>query len=266
MDFTNINDPAGVKALLDQLRTSQAWQDSVASGNRNEAVQNPLAQVPVPPSEPPATQPSTTIASLLSQLQAPSSPTFTSPGSTLPEPRDVGTSTGGYYPAPTQDAPVATIRQPSPAPPARKQDVRWLSFQQSLPHLARLGNDPSFALIVAQKMKQEQADLESQLHEERKAILRKHEEKVKLARTKANIVGGLSRHEADMMSDAFRKELRKFDLERALTAWDGLVTKQQAVLEGLDVPGMFITDASADRERQQRIIQVLEGIASGDAS
>lgn len=83
-----------------------------------------------------------------------------------------------------------------------------------------------------------------------------------------------------MLSDAYKKELKKFDVERVLVAWDGLVAKQQAALENLRVPTMFKTDISTDREvtdlighksslshlvtseqRQQRVIQVLEGIS-----
>lgn len=82
-----------------------------------------------------------------------------------------------------------------------------------------------------------------------------------------------------MLSDAYKKELKKFDTERVLVAWDGLVAKQQSALENLRVPAMFKTDISTDREvtdviaqkrslphlltseqRQQRVIQVLEGI------
>ena len=50
------------------------------------------------------------------------------------------------------------------------------------------------------------------------------------------------------MSDAFRQELRKFDAQRVLPAWDGLVAKQQARLEALGVPAMFPTTAKSDRE------------------
>ena len=51
-----------------------------------------------------------------------------------------------------------------------------------------------------------------------------------------------------MLSDAYEKELKKFDAERVLVAWDGLVTKQQATLESLQVPTMFKTDITTDRE------------------
>jgi len=51
-----------------------------------------------------------------------------------------------------------------------------------------------------------------------------------------------------MMNDAFRKELQKFDSERVLFAWDGLLQKQQSSLEALGVPTMFPTDSRANRE------------------
>lgn len=51
-----------------------------------------------------------------------------------------------------------------------------------------------------------------------------------------------------MMSSAFRKELQKFDAERVLPAWDGLVSKQQTALENLGVPTMFNTGLDTDKE------------------
>ena len=50
------------------------------------------------------------------------------------------------------------------------------------------------------------------------------------------------------MSDAFLRELKKFDTERALPAWDGLVRGQQARLEALKVPTMFVTNDAGDVE------------------
>ena len=50
------------------------------------------------------------------------------------------------------------------------------------------------------------------------------------------------------LTDAFRAELRKFDRQRALPAWDGLVTKQQTALEGWGAPTMFPTALQPDRE------------------
>jgi hypothetical protein len=50
------------------------------------------------------------------------------------------------------------------------------------------------------------------------------------------------------MSDGFRTELRKFDAERVLPAWDGLIRSQQARLEALKVPAMFVTNDASDAE------------------
>lgn len=50
------------------------------------------------------------------------------------------------------------------------------------------------------------------------------------------------------MSDAYQKELHKFDSERVLVAWDGLIAKQQAALENMAVPAMFVTETKTDRE------------------
>ncbi len=53
---------------------------------------------------------------------------------------------------------------------------------------------------------------------------------------------------AQAMTESFRAELQKFDRERVLPTWDGLVTKQQAALEALGVPAMFPTTLATDRE------------------
>ena len=51
-----------------------------------------------------------------------------------------------------------------------------------------------------------------------------------------------------MMTEGFRRELQKFDTERALPAWDGLIKKQQTTLESLGVPSMFPTTDAEDRK------------------
>lgn len=51
-----------------------------------------------------------------------------------------------------------------------------------------------------------------------------------------------------MMADAYKKDLHRFDAERVLVAWDGLVVKQQAALENLRVPTMFVTSDKANRQ------------------
>lgn len=51
-----------------------------------------------------------------------------------------------------------------------------------------------------------------------------------------------------MLSDAYKRELLRFDQDRALAAWEGLFTKQQESLAMLGVPSMFSTTAKTDRE------------------
>ncbi|KAI0771527.1 Alpha/Beta hydrolase protein [Trametes elegans] len=198
------------------------------------------------------------VASLLSQLQTSSAfaevagpirlpeahqPAYARPPAGIPD-----------FPGPDDARPsrprtgsVATATAPGPTPTPR-QDLRTCTFQQALPYLARLSEDEGF-LKALRSMRAEQADLERQLWKERRDIQRKHEETVNTARTKASIIGaGLTQYEAEAMTDSFRKELQKFDRDRALHAWDGLLAKQQAALEALGVPTMFPTALEKDRE------------------
>jgi hypothetical protein len=280
MNFTNINDPAGIKALLEQLRSSQAWQESIGGGaDPNGAAKNPpptsttpqptatppTSITPVPLIQPPATtsdvsKPSSSVADLLSQLNSsehkiPSRPSQPSTSRFTTQQPSLQLSHAASYRSTTQppeDSVHHTITS--------GQDLRMMSFQQALPRLTQLAESTDFVAAVAH-LREEQKDLERQLWEERIAIHRKHENKVKVTQTKASLIGGgISQHEADMLNDAFRKELRKFDAERVLFAWDGLLQKQQSTLESLGVPTMFPSDLRADREKQQRVVQVLEGI------
>jgi len=266
MDLSNINDPVGIKALLDKLRNSQAWQETIATqtpdpapvpaavsaGSSNDRI---LRNVDDPPTG--------SVAALLSLLQ-PASPGQTSPSdSNLPQ----QTVSSVIAPSRTYDTSSANHETQDSSlqldPPLRtNDDLRSCSFQEALSHLARLSSDPEFKRAVFD-MKQEQADLEQQLWDERRAILQKYESKVKLAVTKANLIGseGLSQYEADVMTEACKTEMSKFDRNRVLPAWDGLVSKQQAMLQSLNCPLMYVTNMAVDTQRQQRIIRVLESIS-----
>jgi hypothetical protein len=65
-----------------------------------------------------------------------------------------------------------------------------------------------------------------------------------------------------MIQTAFKKELDRFDRERALLAWDGLASKQQAMLASHSVPTMFVSTEIAARDVRSSSIymypQVLE--------
>ncbi|TCD70468.1 hypothetical protein EIP91_003229 [Steccherinum ochraceum] len=297
MDFTNINDPAGVKALLDQLRSSQAWQQVVGTSTSESTTTPPqptdtVSSVPSEPSEGPTDHepppvhvgfpqasasasassstsfaPPATVASLLSQLSAPaadpprdfhhpypsstptfgSAPAYRTPPILHPDPVHASSSTASAAAVPSS---------------ARKVDLRSCTFQQALPRLAQLAEDADFVAAVS-KMKHDQNNLERRLFDERRGVLKNQQERIKTARTKASMIGStISQFEADSMTSSFRRELNKFDTERALPAWDGLISKQQTELEGLGVPAMFLTTLTADRERQQRVVQVLTGMVA----
>jgi len=181
----NFNDPAGVVALLDQLKSSPAWQE--------------------------LTNTQVSVASLLCQLED-------------------------------------------------SEDISKFTFQQSLPIVSQLTDDPTF-IVALIKLKKGQDELERRLWSDRQAIYTKYDEKFKVAQTKANMIGTtVSQHEAEMLIDAFKKEIDQFDRDRVIPAWDGLVSRQQMELAHSGVPTMFVSNQADDRQRQQQIINVLENI------
>ncbi|KAF8640023.1 hypothetical protein AX17_001267 [Amanita inopinata Kibby_2008] len=235
MSFANINDSAAVSALLEQLKASKAWKDVIDShpDRQQSDVEHP---------HDPAPASSTSVARLLSQLQPSSSRTAEPPSRarTLAHPPHTSTAS-----LPSDIVPVV---RDEPTAGQERRDIKSYTFQQALPVLAKLSSDPAFVAKIGQ-LKKAQDELERRLWEERREIQRKHEEKVKVTKTKANMIGvGISKHEADMMNDACKKELEKFDRDRVLQAWDGLVAKQQATLAESNVPTMSVTSEKGARE------------------
>jgi hypothetical protein len=51
-----------------------------------------------------------------------------------------------------------------------------------------------------------------------------------------------------MLTQAYKKELRKFDTQRVRVVWDALISKQQAALESLGVPVMYVSHLTSDTE------------------
>lgn len=75
---------------------------------------------------------------------------------------------------------------------------------------------------------------------------------------RASIIGvDPSPRELDGLQKELDRQLLKFDSEQVLAGWDALVFKQQQALKALNVPTMFATTTEVDRERQQRIIQII---------
>jgi len=256
--FSHHQDPAGVKALLDQLRASQAWQQTIAN---SDTTPSPAHEEPLPTAS--SSPPSPTVASLLSQLSAPAvdpPPDASISQTALATPLAHSFKLSSL--PPPDSIPAAPTATTTPVPSsAPRQDLRSCTFQQALPHLARLAEDAEFVSAVT-AMKQNQNELERRLLDERRGVQKAQQEKVKKALTRASMIGAgtMTQYEANSMTEAFRRELVKFDTERALPAWDGLISKQQSELEGLGVPSMYLTTLTADRERQQRVVHVLAGM------
>ncbi|KAF8165104.1 hypothetical protein B0H34DRAFT_223031 [Crassisporium funariophilum] len=265
MNFTNINDAAGVAALLDQLKSSTAWQELA---NNTTPALPPPSQAPPPPESGDTNAGTenisnispvsgTSVASLLSQLKP------FSPGPSRPtgDPRYHG-EVQHVQAAPTQVLYQPELLNHSRITPEAQQDVKNFTFQQALPVISRLADDPS-VISAVKKMKTDQNELERSLWADREAIYRKYHEKLKIAQTRANMVGTtISQHELDMVTDAFKKEISRFDHDRVIPAWDGLLSRQQQELEHINVPRMFVTNEVQTRETQQQVVSVLESIVA----
>ena len=136
-----LKDPAGVKALLDQLRTSRAWQDAVTpipcpsdSGESRSIITSRSDGAKSQISSEKPDEPTTSVSSLLSQLQpVPLLPSFSHP---LPR-----TSTGV---PPVDTDHTASERLVPPTTTTDSGDHMAMSFQQALPHLANLSAKPEF--------------------------------------------------------------------------------------------------------------------------
>ncbi|KAJ3566961.1 hypothetical protein NP233_g6667 [Leucocoprinus birnbaumii] len=246
-DTDPFQDPASVQALLDQIKSSTAWQELAAASTSSQLTEPIPASSEEPATLPPKTSTSgPSVASLLSQLQSPEASSHPSSDISDVESRAQFTV--------EKRANV----QPDSAPP--KKDLRLFSFEESMPVILQLSRDSVFVEEM-KKIKRDQNALERQLWGERRSIHKKYEEKLKAAKTKASIIGGsISKHDAETLVDAHKKELLKFDRDRALPAWDSLVSQQQVKLQRLQVPTMHMTSNSEERELQQRVIQVLTSI------
>ncbi|KAF9451997.1 hypothetical protein P691DRAFT_756746 [Macrolepiota fuliginosa MF-IS2] len=250
----NFNDPIGVQALLDQIKSSSAWQElSAASAGPSEPPTVLRKEIVTNTAEPAVNNTSgSSVATLLSQLQSP--PDVWDSSKSITASSSVHSATNNQ-----EQLPGRTLSRPYVQPEgltASGQDIRLLDFDESMPLLLRLSRETSF-IDEMKKIKQDQDTLERQLWDERQAIHKEYEDKLKAAKTKC---ASISRHEAEMLVDAHKKELRRFDRDRALPAWDSLVSRQQAKLQRLQVPTMHITSDPSVRELQQRVIQLLTSI------
>lgn len=268
---------------MNSLRASQAWADLQAAQSAKEVAQSQKEntsssielktgqssisgtnETPLDVSvETKAESNVPSVAGLLSQLSSTSSQPVTRPSA--PYPVHNHALSQHSTDAPSLHDKVNTSTGNSALSPQHQlhpiqQNLRTVSFQQSLPIVSSLSEDPSFVEAVLQ-LRKDQDDLEQHLWDERQQIIEAQTEKVKVAMTKANMVGaGISERQANSIREGFVKQLDKFNTDRVFPAWDALVLRQQGKLETLGVPTMYRTESGLDRHRQQRIVQVLEGV------
>lgn len=163
-----VQDPTAVKALLDQLRTSQAWQDTLNSSSSHTSISSEQhAEVRESPAsaledvqtqsraQSSVTAPPASVASLLSQLKTSERTSIaidTSPLS-LADTRTAHQSSRNIS-RPSQELSPTRSEHRTPRPVAATssthvQDIRSISFQQALPHLTQLASNPRFLADVS---------------------------------------------------------------------------------------------------------------------
>lgn len=158
-----VQDPAAVQALLDQLRASQVWRDTLNSTSSHinseqraevpESTPSTLEDIPGESrAQSPDIAPPASVASLLSQLRTSE---WTSVAISTPP---VSGSRTTHQPSqnispPSQDLPTKPEHR-TPRPDVATsfthvQDIRSMSFQQALPRLTQLASDPGFLTAVS---------------------------------------------------------------------------------------------------------------------
>jgi len=163
-----VQDPAAVQALLDQLRASRVWLDTL---NSTSSHINSEQRAEVPESTPSTLEdipgesraqslgiaPPASVASLLSQLRtsewtsiAISTPPVSGTRTTHQLSRNISPSSQDLPPPPPPTKSEHRTPRPDVATSfSHVQDIRSMSFQQALPHLTQLASDPGFLTAVS---------------------------------------------------------------------------------------------------------------------
>lgn len=147
-----------MKSLLEQLRTSQAWQETVQQTPASDQAKTAESTSTPASSESgqsntstEAAATTTSVASLLSQLESsltwaaaiPSPPVLSPPIYASTTPTHAPRTNASY----SSTQPVVHTLCLSPTP---RQDTRSYTFQQALPHLVQLSDDPNFVATLSQ--------------------------------------------------------------------------------------------------------------------
>ncbi|EIW82463.1 hypothetical protein CONPUDRAFT_136957 [Coniophora puteana RWD-64-598 SS2] len=263
-DTNDINDATKVRTLLEQLRSSEAWQATIANPTQPKPPSSCSSEAPSSAtrgqesvSSHSSTSPIPSVASLLSQLTSTDSRHHASTSAPFSASADVPSG----WPSLDAEASFHPYIPPATVDRGSQGDVKTLTFQQALPILTKLGEDPAFILSLKQ-LKEKQNQLERRLWDERQAIEKKYQDKVAVTQRKTELIGGggVSKHDAEMLNSAYRMELKRFEEERIVNAWDSLVAEQQFTLEAAGVPTIFGTDSKTELEKQRNVMQVLDAL------
>jgi hypothetical protein len=150
-DLAFPQDPAGVKALLDKLRSSQAWQETITSAPHGSTT--PASASHERERSLAAPTQAASVADLLSLLH-PSSSSDLSTSQTISLSPSRRPLSPAVAPPRTNNASSGNAQKQKPslqldAPLLTKEELQSCSFQQALSHLARLSSNPEFRKAVS---------------------------------------------------------------------------------------------------------------------
>ncbi|KAG8852875.1 hypothetical protein FRB91_005813 [Serendipita sp. 411] len=134
-----------------------------------------------------------------------------------------------------------------------------LSFAEALAEVTRLVKNPT-VLDHLKQIKAEQHRLERKFWETRQQILQNQDRQVRELKTKVAFTGSLGPREIERLTLQFQKELSELERDEFLPAYDRLLSRQQATLQRMGIPWMFETDDETERNRQQQLMTVIEGL------
>ncbi|KAF8338987.1 uncharacterized protein EI90DRAFT_2436607 [Cantharellus anzutake] len=262
MDLSNVKDPASISALLDSLRSSAIFTFPGSSASTPPITSNETTAVQ-PTDVPGDTGPS---AQEISSPTRPPASSSSAPTNTSSPPSSLSKHLSSLLsrlqplvqrPLPTPGAESITALQGSPSNVVPNTSLRDASYKQSLSALAGLLEDPLVINTIVQ-LKNDQENLETSLWDGRTRIIEQQKKRVKDLHDRCRIINiAPTTREIEQLEKEFRHELRKYDKERVLIAWDSLTEKQQTTLEKLGVPTMYVTKDPKERARQQKIIDVI---------
>lgn len=141
-------DPAGVKALLDNLRNSQEWRQN--SNPSSATAATPVSASSESTHEGPSSSRPTSADGSNSASPVVTSPTMPTVASLLSQLKTAPAKTDSWRTPPAQHAAqVAPISEPPLPRTSRSKNLRTSTFQQALPYIAQRSDDSKFVAAIA---------------------------------------------------------------------------------------------------------------------